>query len=196
MTSAERAAPARVVYLNPDAPEEDDDALVLRAGQGDAEAFGRLVRRHQAAVLRIASRYASGRGEAADIAQNTLLALYRYLPRYRAKGHFRAFLFRLTLNQCRAERRATTRALRKIQALAARPQVVAPDPLLDAIRADAVQRALGTLSEKLRSVVVLRYSGELAYEEIAEALDIPIGTVRSRLNAALEKLGRAVEREE
>lgn len=175
------AAPAPV------AAREDDDWMLL-ARSGRPGAFDELVRRHQASVLAVAYRYLGQREAAKDVAQNTFVEVYRRLADYRPQGRFRAYLHRILLNQCRMavrsrgiRRRFQERLEREEEDAAAMPD----EQILARERQRQVERALLGLSEKLRAVVVLHFSGELSHADIAEALDIKVGTVKSRLSAAL-----------
>jgi len=165
-----------------------DDELMLLARGGLDSAFSALIRRHQARTLRLAVRYLGRDSLAADVAQDTFVELFRALPTYQAQGKFSSYLYRVLLNRCHmawrsahAEQRALGFAAESVS------DVDEVELLLREWRRD-ISVALGGLSEKLRSVVLLRYSAGLSYDEIAEALDVPSGTVKRRLFDALTKL--------
>lgn len=169
--------------------------LIARGGL-DA-AFDTLVRRHQKRVLTVAGRLLGQRvALAPDAAQNTFLAIYRARSSYQPRGRFTAYLYRVLLNQCRmTHRSAHVEESARQAADCAFPQSEAS---ADAIvlareRQREVEHALGRLSPKLREVVVLRYAGELAYDEIAESLGLPLGTVKRRLFDAMDKLRQSLE---
>jgi RNA polymerase sigma-70 factor, ECF subfamily len=173
--------------------ELDDDALMLLVRGGRGSAFDELVRRHQRRLLGVAARYVQSAGLARDIAQSAFLELYRAAPVYQARGAFTSFLYRILLNQCRMARRSA-RAEERRYAAVALELTDAADPqtseaaILARERERDLQRAIDTLSEKLRVVVVLRYSGGLSYQEIAQIVGSPLGTVKRRLFDALAKL--------
>lgn len=178
------------------AAERDDDEWMLLARSGRPGAFDELVRRHQASVLAVAYRYLGQREAAKDAAQNTFVEVYRRLADYRPQGRFRAYLHRILLNQCRMavrsrgiRRRFQERLEREEEDAAALPD----EQILARERQRQVERALLGLSDKLRAVVVLHFSGELSHADIAEALDIKVGTVKSRLSAALVLLRGELE---
>jgi RNA polymerase sigma-70 factor (ECF subfamily) len=182
------------------AAERDDDEWMMLARGGRAGAFDELVRRHQASVLAVAYRYLGQSDVAKDVAQNTFVEIYRRLADYRAQGRFRAYLHRVLLNQCRMAARSRGIRARFHEKLGrsepeAASAALPDDEILARERERQVERALLRLSDKLRAVVVLHYSGELSHAEIAEALDIKIGTVKSRLSAALVALRAALEAE-
>lgn len=172
--------------------ERSDDDLMLLARGGVDGAFDALIRRHQARVLRLALRYLGERALAADVAQNTFVAMFRSLPEYRANGKFKSYLFRVLLNQCRMSRRSARSESRALDAATLSQSLDPAEVLLRERRRD-VEAALAGLSDKLRDVVLLRFGGELAYEEIAETLGIPLGTVKRRLFDAMAKLRETLE---
>jgi RNA polymerase sigma-70 factor, ECF subfamily len=161
---------------------ERGDLMLLARGGVDG-ALDTLIQRHQARVLRLACRYVGDPSLAADVAQNTFVALFRSASQYRACGKFKAYLYRLLLNQCHMARRSARTHVRALSEL----REFEPSP------AHALQRAIAGLSTKLREVVVLRFCAELDYHEIAETLDIPTGTVKRRLFDAMAKLRDELE---
>jgi len=178
------------------AATRDDDEWILLARSGRPGAFDELVKRHQATVLAVAYRYLGQRDAAKDVAQNTFVEVYRRMADYRPQGRFRAYLHRILLNQCRMavrsrgiRRRFQDRLEREEEDAAALPD----EEILRRERQRQVERALLKLSDKLRAVVVLHFSGELSHADIAEALDIKVGTVKSRLSAALVRLREELE---
>ncbi len=173
--------------------ERTDDELMLLARGGIEGAFDQLIRRHQSFALGVAFRYVGDAALAADLVQNTFVELYRGLPNYRAHGKFRSFLYRVLLNQCRIARRSARIELKALDAMGALPPLVPAEILLREQRRE-VEVALGTLSKKLREVVLLRFGADLTYEEVAEALAIPLGTVKRRLFVAMAKLRKELDR--
>jgi RNA polymerase sigma-70 factor, ECF subfamily len=166
--------------------DRSDDDLMLLARGGAEGALNTLIQRHQARVLRLACRYVGDQALAADVAQNTFVALFRSAPQYRPRGRFSAYLYRLLLNQCHMARRSAQSHVRGLTEL--RESGLSPAHVLQRERQRDLERALAGLSTKLRDVVVLRFCAEQSYEEIAETLDIPTGTVKRRLFDAMAKL--------
>jgi RNA polymerase sigma-70 factor (ECF subfamily) len=169
--------------------ERSDDELMLLARGGVASAFETLVRRHQTRALRVAARRLGRGAPVADVVQSTFLEVYRSLGRYQARGRFSSYLYRVLLNQCAMVRRSAgveTRAALVMPAVPAETAATQEAAILARERERDVEAALGRLSGKLRDVVVLRYSGALQYDEIADVLQIPVGTVKRRLFDALE----------
>jgi RNA polymerase sigma-70 factor (ECF subfamily) len=174
--------------------EHSDDDLMLLSRGGVSGAFDVLIARHRERVLRLAYRYVGQSALAADVAQNTFVALFRSLPHYRAHGKFTSFLYRLLLNQCRMAKRSARAETRALDTARAFQELDASETLLRERQRD-VEAAVATLSGKLREVVLLRFGADLNYQEIAETLDLPIGTVKRRVFDAMAKLRETLEAE-
>jgi RNA polymerase sigma-70 factor (ECF subfamily) len=164
-----------------------DDELMALARAGLAGAFDVLVRRHQTRALRVAARHLGASALAPDAVQNAFLDVFRSLDTYEARGRFVSYFYRVLLNQCRMVRRAR-RTREPVFASGGLQEPLGEAQILARERERELRQALGQLSEKLRQVVLLRYSAELSYEEVAEALRIPMGTVKRRLFDAMVKL--------
>ena len=176
------------------ADRSDDDLLLLARG-GLEEAFDEIVRRYQRPLARTAHRYVGDLHATEDVVQDTLMDMYRHLPRYRPNGRFRALVYRSLLNRARMARRTWRRA--RLDVGTEPPDVAVPaaaeNQVLRRERQREIQRAVDTLPDRYRRVVALRYGAELEYAEIAEVLDIPIGTVKSRMFTAFRKMEKKLE---
>lgn len=170
-----------------------DDELMLLARGGLEVAFSTLIRRHQARTLRLAVRYLGRDSLAADVAQDTFVEVFRALPQYQAHGKFSSYLYRVLLNRCHMTWRSARAEERAMTYVSEDASNVDESELLLRERGRDLRMALGRLSEKLRSVVLLRYSAGLSLEEIAETLEIPTGTVKRRLFDAMTKLRDSLE---
>jgi len=167
---------------------ELDDATLRRAVRGDADACRTLVERYQDRVFALVSRMLAGRGRATveDIAQDTFLAVFRQLARFDAAGVAKLSTWILTI----AARRAIDELRRQRPALLVdverdRPgEARADDRALRRELAAAIETALRELSPELRAAFLLREYHGLEYAEIARALAIDLGTVKSRLSRA------------
>lgn len=168
-----------------------DDARWIEAAQaGDADAFNVLVERHQLVAYNLAYRTLRNREDAADATQEAFLSAYRAVRSFHGTS-FRAWLLRIVLNACYdARRRSGRRPTSSMDALAEEVGELpwaderSPEPEAAALSRETrtiIERALGALPEDQRLVIVLVDLQGLAYEEAAEALGCPIGTVRSRL---------------
>ena len=163
-------------------PEAETELLVERARAGDAEAVGALFRRYGGTLYRLAYRLLGSREDAEDVVQDVFVGLRVSLSRYESRGAFSAWLrrvaARVALMRLRADRRRPHPA--------ADPEDARDDPDL-ALRL-TVERALDTLPEPLRAVLVLRMVEGYAHEEIAAALGITVGASKVRLHRATRRL--------
>ncbi|MBS1151283.1 MAG: sigW 1 [Myxococcaceae bacterium] len=173
-----------------------DDELLRRARRGRREAFDQLVRRHQGASLQLAWKYLGDAALAKDACQAAFLEVFRGLPTYQPRDRFVFWLRRILINQCRMAARSTRLRERATRSLGRQPYpaVERPDEWLALQeRRKAVEGALQRLSEKLKEVAVLRYVSGHTLEEIAAILELPLGTVKSRLSAAVAGLRAGLE---
>ncbi len=175
----------------------DDGALLDRARRGDREAFGVLVTRYQDDLYTMALRVLGSPADAADVVQDTFLKAYLNLPVLR--GTVRGWLYRVAVNAAndvhRRRKRRPADALEDSEGNV----IELPDPALgpDASaetreRAHAIRDALRTLVPEYRVAVVLRDVNDLSYEEMSEALRVPIGTVKSRISRGRAQLAAAL----
>jgi RNA polymerase sigma-70 factor, ECF subfamily len=167
----------------------EDQGLVRRFQGGDEGAFDELVERHRRRVFSLACRLV-GPPEADDLAQEVFLAAYRALPGFRGESTFSTWIYRITVHLCSHHLRRRRPEMVELEEHHADGRREA-DPLSTALRVELreqVRGAIDRLPYKLRVVVVLRDLHGLTYEEIAQVVGCPIGTVRSRLHYATQKL--------
>ena len=186
---------------NAESDADIDGALIARARAGDGEALDGLVVRHQDRVYNMAFRILGDREDALDVAQEVFLTVHRTIARFEARARFSTWLYRVTVNRCRDElRRRASRKHARPRSLNAltrgsdgdddrgwEPAASGPSPQEMASSGEMghwIAAAIAALPEDAREVLVLRDVEECAYEEIAEVLSIPVGTVRSRLHRA------------
>lgn len=176
----------------PDAAAEE--ALVRRAQAGDRDAFRSLYQAYQDRVFATAYRIAGDRETAADLTQEVFVKVFEELPGFRFGSRFSTWLYRVAANHAINKASETARHARLNERVAReKPSVAPPAPAApDRFADERIQAALGGLSVKLRVVTVLRYLEGLSYEEIAEALDLSVGTVKSRLFLAHATLKEAL----
>ena len=174
--------------------EAEERRLIDRSATGDQEAFRQLVLRYHRLVINIGFRAFGELSLAEDVAQEVFIKVYKALPTYRHDKPFKHWLHRVAAN-------AVTDTLRRrrpvvsLDSLEQPPQARESDPQDVAARHDlqrAVRHAIANLPEHYRDTIALQAFGELSYEEIARALDIPLGTVMSRLNGAKRLLREAL----
>ena len=168
---------------------------VQQARGGDAQAFRRLVETHMRAVYAIAYRMMGDHDDADDVAQETFVRAHRALDRYDPSYSFytwlRTIATRVALHELAKRKRRRTEGGESFEMASETLPTEAADPQALAEAGDLRQRldrALGTLPEEYRAVLVLRAVEQLSYAEIAETLEIPVGTVMSRLARARDKL--------
>ncbi len=163
-------------------PSPTDDELVAAAQSGDRAALDTLLRRHVDLIHAVCSRLAGNPADAADATQEALIAIVRGLPRFDRRAAPRTWMYRVATNACLDElrRRGRRPRLGLDDAMAERPD---PAPPVDRTVTDrlTLDDALARLPDEFRVAVVLRDVQGMDYAQIAEVLEIPIGTVRSRI---------------
>jgi len=165
--------------------------LIRRSQAGDEQAFAELFHNYKNLVYKTAYLMLGDAYEAEDVLQGVFVQVYKSLNAYDPeKGAFTTWLYRITVNRCLNWRRK-----RRSSVPLDRAHISLPSPE-GRMEEESVWQAVRGLSEKLRAVVILRYYWELSYAEIAQILDIPLGTVKSRLNLALRTLRKELETEE
>ena len=169
--------------------------LISRARGGDREAFGALVEQYRDNVYRLAYRMCGNAYDADEAAQEAFVAAWRALSNFRGDAKFSTWLYRLTTNAAidvmRREKRHQTVGDGEMVDVA--DDADSPQETVERTeQQEAVQKALSTLSEEYREVLLLRYMEELDYAEIAEVLQLPSGTVKSRINRAKAALKTAL----
>lgn len=172
------------------ASDIEDRELIANAQLGDRQAFGELVCRHQRGVVNLIYRMCGDLRLAEDAAQEAFVRTWQNLNHYKPQYAFRSWLYRIAANAALdALRREKPTA--EISSLPLADQNPTPEQSAETDqRAARVRQAVVRLSEPLRVVLILREYEEFSYEEIAATLDIPIGTVMSRLNSARTQLRR------
>jgi RNA polymerase sigma-70 factor (ECF subfamily) len=170
-----------------------DDVLVARARRGDTAAFGVLVGRHQRAALRTAFAVMGwgSESEAEDVTQEAFVKAFRALPRFREGLPLRPWLMQIVANEARNRRRSRGRRERlavRAAAMGGQDTGSAEELALGAVSAGELRAALAGLEDRDRTVIALRYFAGLSEAEAALALEVPAGTVKSRLSRALDRL--------
>lgn len=180
------------------AEEQLDELLVARAQKGDRRAFDLLIRKYQYRIVQLVERMV-GDGDAPDVAQESFIKAWRALKGFRGQSAFYTWLYRIAINTSKnhlvaRKRRPTDQDIDVADAeqfghTEQMSDVATPEALLlsDEIN-QKVSQAIQTLPEDLRQAITLRELEGLSYEEIAEAMDCPIGTVRSRIFRAREAI--------
>jgi RNA polymerase sigma-70 factor, ECF subfamily len=179
---------------------EADQVLVEQVQRGDKRAFELLVAKYQRKIFRLLSRLIRDSAEIEDVAQEAFIKAYRALPNFRGESAFYTWLYRIAINTAKnylvaQGRRAPTTTETEIDEAENFDEgdqlrdVNTPDSMLLSKQVgEAVNRAIERLPEDLRTAIVLRELEGLSYEEIAETMNCPIGTVRSRIFRAREAI--------
>lgn len=172
---------------------ETDEALVGRVADGDEVALQTLLRRYERPLSSFIFRHTGGR-DVEDLYQETWLRVVRQAQRFDPARRFSTWLFQITVNLCRDWHRRRPPATQPT----AQPLPEAGEPSSELGRVEAgldARRLLAVLPEAQREVLLLRYYHDLSEEQMAQILDCPRGTVKSRLHNALERLTRFVREE-
>ncbi len=184
--------------------DDNDQELVRRVQAGDQSAFNLLVLKYQHRVLKLVGRFVNDAAEAEDVAQEAFLKAYRALPSFRGDSAFYTWLYRIAINTAKnalvAHRRRPVdfdldlQDPEQFERQARLKEADTPEGVLltDEIR-EVVEKAMEQLPEDLRTAIVLRELEGLSYEEIAEAMDCPVGTVRSRIFRAREAIDKKLK---
>ena len=174
-----------------------DEVIVERALMGDAEAFGELVRRWERRIFALTYGMLGREEDARDATQETFIAAFRNLRGFRGEAKVSSWLHRIAVNQCISrQRRAKVRSESALDdeqengaASLAAPVSESPVRVVEGRQETlAVRRAINSLPLELRQVVVMKEFEELMFREIADALELPLSTVKSRLYTALKQL--------
>lgn len=186
-----------------------DEALIEEFRQGRREAFEQLVRRHQRPVVNFFYRSTWDAHLAEDLAQEVFVRLFRHLGKWDPRAKFTTYLYRVARNlwidrlRSKADGPPAVSLDRPLTCAGeGEGRDVVPAPAQDpgeavegAEESVRLRRALGELPEELRSVVVLAEFQGLRYDEVSEVLEIPVGTVKSRMHAAIDRLRRTLVKE-
>ena len=179
-----------------------DEELVEACQAGEASAFDVLVARWEDKIRGAAYRFLGSEEEARDVAQEAFLKAYRALEGFKGEARFSSWLYQIATNLCRDRlRRRRTRAAVSLEELEETGPVIAEtrpgahELLVQNDLARAVRRAVHALSEEQREVVILKEYQGLTFLEIAQSLDVPVSTVKTRLYRGLGQLRLRLERE-
>jgi RNA polymerase sigma-70 factor (ECF subfamily) len=171
--------------------QRTDEELIEQAQAGNRQAFGLLMRRHQAGVLRFVRRLPGSAVDAPDIVQETFLKAWQAIARWRPEARFRTWLLQIARNTTRDEWRRQLRQPSEALEQGDQPADPAPSPLRQLQferRLRQLEQLLRRLPAEQREILLLREVEGLSYAELSSALGIPPGTVKSRLARAREGL--------
>jgi RNA polymerase sigma-70 factor, ECF subfamily len=175
----------------------NDEIIVERALTGDAEAFGEIVRRWERRIFALTYGILGREEEARDATQETFLAAFRNLRNFRGEAKVSSWLHRIAVNQCiTRQRRAKVRGESALEEEEEKnsgnftaPSSYSPARVTESKQETfAVRRAINSLPPELRQIVIMKEFEDLTFREIADTLDLPLSTVKSRLYTALKQL--------
>ncbi len=183
--------------------EQSDQQLVARVQRGDNRAFDLLVLKYQHKIFGLISRYIRNTDEIQDVAQEAFIKAYRALPRFRGDSAFYTWLYRIAINTAKNHLVARSRRppatdidvedAQYYESASSLKDIESPENSLYAEELkQVVDTAIRELPEDLRTAVTLREFDGLSYEDIADVMDCPIGTVRSRIFRAREAIDKDV----
>ncbi|MDH5444707.1 MAG: RNA polymerase sigma factor RpoE [Gammaproteobacteria bacterium] len=181
-----------------------DQALVERVQRGDKQAFDLLVKKYQQRIMNVLTRFLSNPEDVMDITQEAFIKAYRALPTFRGDSAFYTWLYRIAINTAKnhlvAQNRRPTQGLvdsdeaEQYEGADLLREHATPEQLMQKEQVQQViHQAFEELPEDLRTAISLRELEGMSYEEIAEAMDCPIGTVRSRIFRAREAIDKKLE---
>ena len=179
-----------------------DAEIIQSVVAGEVQAYGQLVARYQDRLLNSLFRITGSREEAEDVAQESFVQAFAKLSSFKGKSQFYTWLYRIAFNTSisrKRRKRPTISADRVREDTGMEPTDTAAsacDQIEQQERVDAVHDALNELSDEYRQIIVLRELEECSYDTIAEILDMPVGTVRSRLHRARVQLKDILQRNE
>ncbi|MCX7098730.1 MAG: RNA polymerase sigma factor RpoE [Methylococcales bacterium] len=179
--------------------EQLDEDLVLRVQQGDKSAYDLLVIKYQHKIIQLVNRYVKDPSEAQDVAQEAFIKAYRALGNFRGDSAFYTWLYRIAINTAKnylvsRSRRSSDYQIdiQDAEAIENAPQLQGMETperlLMNQEIIDTIKSAIENLPEDMRTAIMLREFEGMSYEEIAVAMDCPVGTVRSRIFRAREAI--------
>ena len=184
--------------------EISDDQIIERTLAGETDAFGLLVRRWERPIYGLSLRMLGRDEDARDVCQETFLAAFRNLRKFRGDAKFSSWLYRIALNACHTRLRKGNGAVetsldheddagRRFE-LADHRAEFAAERLHRDQRAALIKKALQALPTEMRQIIIMKEYEELTFAEIAEILDIPVSTVKSRLYTGLQLMRSRLEK--
>lgn len=187
-------APAGVIdaTLN----EQEDAVLVRRSQSGDRDAFSELVRRHQNLVYNVAYRYMRDAAQAEDMAQEAFLKAFRLLKGFRGDCSFTTWMYRVTSSVCLTElnRRKRRGEVTLSDETSKHAGATNPKPE-EADLKEQIRRCVTYLSDRYATIITLYYLNGSSYDEIAQVMDVPLGTLKTWMFRARKQLRQIVEKE-
>jgi RNA polymerase sigma-70 factor, ECF subfamily len=176
--------------------EQPDPDVLRRAQRGDERAFALIVRSYETPIFNYVYRIVGDRALAEDLTQEVFVRVFQALPRFSLRCKFTTWLFQVTKNRVLDELRARERRPHSVVAIEDAPRLEIVDPPVERVETiEAVWRAIRELNPDLKMALLLRDIAGLPYNEIADALEITLATVKWRIFKAREEVQHALARE-
>ena len=181
-----------------------DKEIIERVKSGEKEAYDLLVLKYQQRVINLISRFVKNHSDALDVSQETFIKAYRALPNFRGDSAFYTWLYRIAVNTAKNHLTVQSRKITKsdydvadieqIEGSMSLTEQTTPESLLvkDELQ-ETILKTIENLPEDLKSAIMLREIEGLSYEEIAEVMECPVGTVRSRIFRAREMIDSKIK---
>ena len=181
-----------------------DKEIIERVKGGEKEAYDLLVLKYQQRVINLISRFVKNHSDALDVSQETFIKAYRALPNFRGESAFYTWLYRIAVNTAKNHLTVQSRKITKsdydvadieqIEGNMSLTEQTTPESLLakDELQ-ETILKTIENLPEDLKSAIMLREIEGLSYEEIAEVMECPVGTVRSRIFRAREMIDSKIK---
>jgi RNA polymerase sigma-70 factor (ECF subfamily) len=165
------------------------DDLLIEAAKEDPAAFADLVRRHQDALFHFLYRMTGNREDAEDLAQEAFVRIYRALPRFRSGSPFKPWMYKIAVNLAINHYNARKPTAQLAEEYPSASPFTSPELMAELRETQRdLRKALLQLPEQYRAILLLRHLNELSYQDIADALGVPIGTAKVRLHRARKML--------
>ena len=173
----------------------DEHELIIKAGRGDAYAFEQLMSAHESKMYAVALRMCGNREDAQDCLQEAMIRVYRAISGFKGQSSFSTWVYRITMNSCLDElRRRKNRTATSLDAMLENGFAPSDDgdtPEQSSLRSEqrrVLERAIADLPDDMKAAIVLRDIQGCSYDEIAQALNANVGTIKSRISRGREKL--------
>jgi RNA polymerase sigma-70 factor (ECF subfamily) len=191
-------------YLSPKETKDEEDLLISQALNGNQKAYASLVSRHRSAIFHIIFKIVKDKEAANDLVQETFMKAFSSLATYRSEYRFSTWLYKIAANSSidfLRKRRIHVLSLdRPVETNDGSMEIEIPDysyhPEQDLVRKQqriSIEEAIASLPDKYREVIVFRHQEDKSYEEIADLLNIPVGTVKARIFRARELLKKKLK---
>jgi len=187
--------------VSPESPQESIEALIHKCLHGDQAAWDRIVRQHWRKVFNVAYKFVGRHDEAEDLAQDIFLKVFKSLNTFDRRANFQTWLISVSRNLCidyyRSVRKERQTIDRGVDPNELTPESTETGPMAALEQRDRVallKQALSALPEPLRTAILMRDIQEMSYQDIADQLHLPEGTVKSRINRGRAELARQIRK--